>query len=429
MDTIRTHLVTFWIDPLVKLPDEPLPAFRGLVGEVNAVFLKNTNRRFVLDESDPYRIVSNTWSLPGGRPSDGDEWRVTVCIDCDPVSGHGWPKVLEDGSAGVMMKAPEIYHPFDPEEAEQEHDRDRQIHCIAHEIGHHCWVGIGEYYKLARVDDSTGVYPHVPIDCYDPNCPYWSTRQDFLDDPMLLFKPRGKFSELSAKIINGDFRLGGKTVPTELNVLLEIKDQGDNPIKGARVRVFHQDHSSPESALLLEDVSDWLGWVFFDWAQNESVAYSQTVRLVKVEAPRMKPTALWLSAYDLQAAYFNGSVRPAFAVKMEPLDGAPVIPAEIVLKMSRPKHVTATGCIPGVTYELLARDTAPIETVWRVVAEKVAETPFLHISDPSPDLPNPSGNNVCRIYRLRSKRVATTALSAHPAENFTCKGCGPDCVF
>jgi hypothetical protein len=423
MDTIRTHLVTFWIDPQVKLPENPLPCLRGLVFDVNEVFVKNTNRRFFLDENDPYRIVSDPWQRPGGPLSKGDEWRVTVCIDYDPVSGHGWPKVLEDGSAGVMMKAPALYHPLGAPNDHDDHDRDRQIHCIVHEIGHHCWVGIGEYYKLARVDDSTGVYPHIPIDCYDPNCPYWSTRKDFLEDPMLLFKPRGKFSELSAKIINGDFRLGGTAVSVELNVLLEIKNQSREPVSGARVRVFHQDHSSPDSALILEQVTGEFGWVMFRWSANESVAYSQTVRLVKVEAPGMKPAALWLSTYDLQASFFNNTAKSAFVVEMEPLDGAPAIPTEIVLKMSKPKHVTATGCVPGVTYELLARDTAPMETMWRVVAEKVAEAPLLNISDPSADLPNQAGGSVCRIYRLRSKRVATTSLLAYPAENFTCKGC------
>src|SRR4030095_3402153 len=80
--------------------------------------------------------------------------------------------------------------------------------AVAHELGHLHGLGVGEYYSLGSIIDSTGAPPKLSSGAGDPSDLYWGTRGLVLPDPMFLMSTAARtadaftFSPLSATLIN-----------------------------------------------------------------------------------------------------------------------------------------------------------------------------------------------------------------------------------
>jgi len=188
----------------------------------------------------------------------------------------------------------------------------RQLDTLAHEIGHMFGAGIGEYYSLRNVPDTTGELPLQSV--YYSNFgattdPYWSRHPDYWTDPMLVWTPRltwaeltngVRFANVTAAMINAGFRNAfpvSRYVPDLSATRIYVQENG--PISNALVKVWKVQAFLPFPAMLVfQGHTDNSGVVQFSWSGEPN--NSDNFILIKAWPDTGPPAAKWFSFYDAE---------------------------------------------------------------------------------------------------------------------------------
>ncbi len=316
---IEEHTFKFYLDPALA-PDMAfakavLPKY---VSDMNTILAKNTNRRLVFD---PETDIILTNSAPQSNsatpplPTEGFEiWAYAVSSTLQ-VSYGGYASIDTSG-AGVLagLKWVRIYD-TDNLTSDELVDYWTQINNMLHEMAHVFGAGIGEYYTLATVNDTTGVDPLLNIDVTDPSDVYWSDKPDFLTDPLLLNPVRTQrfnwitsradllsvvqYSNLTSTIMDGSYR-NSFPLTDFSHITVQVLDENDSPLNAAEVKVWSViGDAQNTSQLMVDSPTDASGQVIFAWGGQANPHNSRDLlRLVKVYSDGYTAQAKYISVFD-----------------------------------------------------------------------------------------------------------------------------------
>jgi hypothetical protein len=310
--TMREHVIKFYLDP-VLVPDVEFTktALVQYVDDLNVILAKNTVRRFVFDpETGLVLTASKPHTDSGSNPLPTDGFEIWVVAKyTDRALSYGGYAGMDKSGAGVLagFNWTRIY---DPETltATQVSDYTVQINNMLHELGHVFGAGIGEYYSLATVNDTTGSDPLQNIRLSDPYDGYWSDKPDFLVDPLLRlvrassreeFLSTAQFSSLTAAVLNNSYRNG---LPALVPYAVQVLDADGMPVPDATVKVWNVRGYSPyENELLFDTSTDEFGMADFSWGGTGSPRNAGNfLRLIKVYKDGQSLSApRYISIFDM----------------------------------------------------------------------------------------------------------------------------------
>lgn len=288
------------------------------VEDMNAILAKNTNRRLLFDAdtgiiNTPTQPFSN--QAPSSLPVEGFEiWAHAV--QSPYIYSYGGYAGIDTNGAGVLagLKWARLYDP-DALTADELDDYWTQINNMLHELAHVFGAGIGEYYKLASVQDTTGAAPFLAINVLDPKDAFWSDKQDFLTDPLLWNAAKTeslssltnrealidyvKYSDLTAAILNGDYRNAAPMADLE-NITVRVVDANGVAQSHATVKIWSVVGADPYPSELLKDVvtgSD--GRISFAWGGSANSHNNYDfLRLIKVYKEGFIASVQYISIFD-----------------------------------------------------------------------------------------------------------------------------------
>jgi hypothetical protein len=312
---LQEQVFKFYLDPAL-VPDinfakAVLPKY---VADMNTILSKNTNRRLLFDPETGIILAlakPQTDSGPNPLPTSGFELWV-YAVQTTRALSHGGYASMDKSGAGVVSGL-HWTHIYDPDQlmGSEVTDYILQIDHMLHELAHVFGAGIGEYYSLATVNDTTGVDPLSNIRLSDPADSYWSTKPDFMTDPLLLFTHAStreayldsvRYSNLTAAVINGAYRNGLQSFG---QYTVRVLDQDGVPVEGATVRVWNVRGYSPyQSDLLFDDTTDENGQLLLSWGGLGSPRNaSNLLRLIKVYKGGISITPpRYVSIFDMDSA-------------------------------------------------------------------------------------------------------------------------------
>ncbi len=311
----KDHIFKFYLDealaPDIEFAKMVLPKY---VEDLNSILAKNTNRRLVFNPETDI-IITNTqpFSNQASHPlpvENFEIWAYAV-LSKQPYSYGGYAG-LDVSGAGVLagLQWASLYDPdtFGTGEAM---DYWTQINNMLHELAHVFGAGMGEYYKLSTIQDATGIPPFLNINVFDSNDSFWSTKPDFMADPLLRNAIQEglsdreallnyvEFSALTAKIISSDYRNEVPTIDLQ-NIVVRVVAGNGAPISHANIKIWSIIGNSPYQAqLLVDDYTDSEGQLSFSWggSQNPHNNYD-FLRLIKVYKNGFIASAKYISIYD-----------------------------------------------------------------------------------------------------------------------------------
>lgn len=317
---IREHVIKFYMSSTLMADQEfaqiVLPKY---VADMNVILQKNTDRRLVFDPTKDI-IITDTqpqtnYATPP-LPLEGFDIWANVMQSDRSVSYGGYAGVDQSG-AGVLggLKWTKLYDPDHLSSDEEVADYWIQINNMLHELAHVFGAGIGEYYKLSLIQDTTGIPPLLKINVFDTQDSFWSNKRDFLRDPLLLnpvqafptqFRDREslldyvQYSDLTAAILNGDYRNSLPSVDLS-DITIKVTTKDGTPIPSANIKIWSVMGSSPYSTQLLADTyTDNEGVLSFGWGTSNNPHNSNDfLRLVKVYKDGYEAYAFYISIYDL----------------------------------------------------------------------------------------------------------------------------------
>ncbi len=316
---LKPHTIRFFIDPdLVEDILYTRSVLQKYVNDMNSILEKNTCRHLEFDIQTGVVITdiqphTNFASSP--LPEEGFEiWAQVIASDY-PFSYGGYGG-LDKSGAGVLagLEWAKIYDP-DLVTGSELQDYWTQINNMLHELAHVFGAGIGEYYKLATIIDTSGEYPLINIDAMDPGDIYWSDKNDFFADPLLRNANREgfytreelleytKYSDLTAVIISGNYRNELPSVDLD-HIFVSVVDGDGNPVTDADIKIWSVIGKAPYlSNLITEEITDAQGKISFAWggASDPHNNYD-FLRLIKVYKDGFIPSAMYISIYDADIA-------------------------------------------------------------------------------------------------------------------------------
>ena len=318
---LKVHAIKFYLDPALA-PDmafakSVLPKY---VADMNTILAKNTNRRFSFDAQTgiiltPTKPQSDSATPP--LPVDGFEiWAYAV--KSDQKYSYGGYASMDQGGAGVLagLRWSKLYDP-DKLAVGDVPDYTIQLNNMLHELAHIFGAGIGEYYNLGKISDTTGMAPLQNISLSDPKDPFWSARPDFLSDPLLqlthastraAYLAAVRYSNLTAAVMSGDNRNG---VASFTQYTVQVLDGNGQPLAGAQVKVWSVSGNAPyPSQTLFDGLTDANGQVLLDWGGPDAPHNSDNfLRLIKVYQDGVSiARPRYVSIYDADIAQLvNGS--------------------------------------------------------------------------------------------------------------------------
>lgn len=286
------------------------PYCKKLLNEVNKVFAKNTNRRFIFRGFD----TTDTW--PTGASSfiypDKGFKIIIYIVPPDTDGRQGGSSLIEDGDIIV------IYNTYKIENIPTLND----VNTICHEIAHGFGVAIGEYYTIDRLVDFTGIQPEYKVNNLISKDNYWHTpeKYDWLSDPMLGYPTASKFCWLSSYIINsGKFRCSGPPLPDLNSVHLNLQ-YNNQPISSSYDIMIWRN-----SKLFTDKIdtfsSDISGNIDFSWNAGEnnhwSEALSDNFRIIKVYDNGKHIMSKGISIWDVQQAYIQSNYSSSYRLTLK----------------------------------------------------------------------------------------------------------------
>lgn len=319
--TTHEQVIKFYLDPAL-VPDlnfarTVLPRY---VEDMNLVLSKNTNRRLVFDPETGIILTSvkpHSDSAKPPLPTEDFEIWAHVTYTSNAVSYGGYAGMDRSG-AGVLagLKWTRLYDP-DNLETGLVTDYTIQLDHMLHELAHVFGAGIGEYYSLTSITDTTAISPLLDIRLSDPGDSYWSDKPDFMADPLLRFTnassradylARVQYSTLTAAVINGPYRNG---IPSLEYYTIQVLDDNGNPVSGANVKVWNVRGYAPyQSELLFDTFSDENGEVSLPWGGSGSAhTAANFLRLIKVyKDGRSIVKPRYLSIFEMDSAMLVSQV-------------------------------------------------------------------------------------------------------------------------
>lgn len=315
----------FFVEPVLsagKTKEQVGLLLSKYVEDINGLYAKNTDRRFVFDKDkdwqDPtmsvYGSYDASWCI---TPSFHDEyWIVLKKSSSAPRTALFFGCV--PGTNAQMMSIPmnEIWDRDDwmqyPSSINNPYNF--ALQSMVHELGHAHGLGMTEYYNSLKVKDDTSASPLMNLDFAWAGDPYWSVRSLILRDPMVGIVDTMRFSTMqfspfSAESINrevhGDFAAqcpgeipfvcNGIRNSHEVRISV-VSDANSLPLSGCTASVFDE-ASQPVSTLTL----DANGMGVFLWDARDPGNEGSGMRLIKVQCEEYESGAQWLSEYDVLA--------------------------------------------------------------------------------------------------------------------------------
>jgi hypothetical protein len=286
----KEHIVKFYLDPAL-VPDLEYAkiVLSKYISDMNTILEKNTNRRLIFDPETNIIATSTkpqTDSAKSPLATQGFEIWV-YAVRTDGQISYGGYAGMDISGAGVLagLKWTRLYDP-DNLDATNVFDYSIQLNNMLHELAHVFGAGIGEYYNLANIIDTTNAVPSLNIKLGDPQDAFWSDKPDFMSDPLLKLTRAStrseylgavQYSNLTAAIINGDYRNG---IPSFDHFTVQVLDENDQPLPEANVQVWSIYNTSE---LLHDAMTDENGLVDLAWGGSGSPHIaSNFLRLVKV---------------------------------------------------------------------------------------------------------------------------------------------------
>ena len=309
------HVIKFYLDPAL-VPDIQVAktVLSKYVGDMNSILAKNTNRSFLFDPETGIILTATkpqTDSAQKPLPTDNFEIWVHAVRSSGNTSYGGYAGVDSSG-AGVLagLHWASLYDPGNLSSS-QVQDYLLQLNNMLHEFAHIFKAGIGEYYNLMHITDTTGVAPLLNIDINDSADPFWSDKPDYMTDPLLWlvnvssraeFLQKVRYSNLTAASITGGYRNG---VPSFTQFLVQVLDKNGAPVESANVKVWNVNGLSPHASQLLFDAwTDENGQITLDWGGTQRPHNTANfLRLVKIyKDGKAFAQPQYVSIFDMDAA-------------------------------------------------------------------------------------------------------------------------------
>ncbi len=321
-----THTLKFYIHPdLVPDMNFAKAVLPKYVSDMNYILAKNTTRQFTFDPETGITLTStqpHTGSA-GVLPTTGFEvWsHVNKTAIGETTSNSGFFSFDVSGAAVLAgMKWLQLYdRDVLVTNTPQLQDYWTQVYIMLHELGHVFCVAIGEYYNLATVNDTTGVPPLLNVNLANyPSDAFWSDKPDWIADPMLRIvygqsgfgsPPRSyqlvmsltKFSNLSAAILSGNYRMPSVQPPTVdlQNITIKVVDNTTQaPIPNANIKIWSVTNTDV-TALMFDSTANGTGTLIFAWGGGVNPHNSvDFLRLIKVYATGYTAKAKYVSIWD-----------------------------------------------------------------------------------------------------------------------------------
>ena len=332
------------------------------VEDMNTILAKNTNRRLVFNPETGI-ILTNTQphsnQAVSPLPVENFEILAYAVPGNNTVSYGGYAGVDVSG-AGVLagLKWTRLYDPDSIITPNELTDYWTQINNMLHEFAHVFGAGIGEYYKLSSIQDTTGVSPFLDINVLDPKDPFWSDKPDFMADPLLrnAVQTKGlehlssrealltfvKYSDLTATLISGNYRNTAPMVDLQHITLSVVTDSGA-PINAANIKIWSVIGNAPYQAKLMVDAfTDSNGQVSFTWGSSINPHNNYDfLRLIKVYKDGYIVSAKYVSIFDADIVkLIGGSDLFNILISLNKV-GAPPILTSIVRASANPASATS----------------------------------------------------------------------------------------
>jgi hypothetical protein len=332
---IQEHTIKFYLDPaLVSDADFVKAALTKYVADMNLILAKNTNRRLVFDPAIGLILTTvkpQTDSSRPPMPTTGFEiWAHAA--HTDQQNSYGGYAGMDLSGAGVLagLKWTQVYDP-DALSGSAIHDYSVQLNNMLHELAHVFGAGIGEYYNLASITDTTATEPLLNINLNNPDDSYWSDKPDFMVDPLLrLTSPASRadylntvrYSNLTAAVVSGAYR---NSLSSFDHFTVQVLDETGQPAADVNVKVWNvQGASGNPNELLFDEWTDANGQVTLAWGGNGPAHSSANfLRLIKVyrdNQPFAEPK--YVSIFDVDAAQLVAQTA-AYTVTLQAEPPAP----------------------------------------------------------------------------------------------------------
>lgn len=376
------------------------------VEDLNTVFSKQTIRRFAFDASRDIVITNqppHSRSGPAVLPASGFEIWAWVQLTDQPAFGSygGMASLHSDGTGVAEDLHWDAIHDRAalmnvPGEAPELLQYWRQVHHLTHEIEHIFGAGIGEYYRLASVEDSTGEPPLVNIGTGARDSdPYWSRHPDFWTDPLLIWTPslsyaqlleQVRFADVTAALLNGPFReRWTQILPDCSRTEIRVREVGSlAPLANARIRAWKVAAIPPSQSLLFDEgVSGTDGNWVLPWDPKPN-NYDMTLLLKVYPADGRPPSAYWYSIFDAQEQRLvAGLDHPVITILVPPAPAEPSIPTLLI----PPADLTANEGEPALLRISAAGSPRPT-FIWTLDGVELTRTtePFLAVTNVRPDV-------------------------------------------
>jgi hypothetical protein len=329
----ENHRIMFFLGPGLAgelAEDELGRRLSQYVEDLNVIFGKQTNRHFGFDPETDITITSIPPPMGyyvGRLPEKGYEiWIHAVLTDNPAYGSNGGGAYFGRNGAGVAckLKWDAVHDPSRLIDGSEELEQYwRQIDHITHEIEHIFGAGIGEYYRLSVVGDTTGYEPIKNIRKRASD-PYWSKHQDYFADPLfnniwnsdLVGNPtsredlldRVSFADVTVGVVNRGPRNADSmlaTLPDLTCAKVKVIDkQSGLPLPNVLVMVWNVNSISPYSnEVIAQGSTDVSGELEFSWAPYLGTGVFGNdfhFKLIKSYLEGYEPEAKWVSIYDCQ---------------------------------------------------------------------------------------------------------------------------------
>ena len=164
-----------------------------LIADVNTIFAQQSRRRFTIDTAADITVIASQLAAPPCAIDTTDTSVQIVMLDTPGFGGtySTGPHRTSLGGCIGMNAVTHLHDPFNlATDAERQDYLGIQLRGLVHEFEHTFGAGLGEYYELTYVPDTTGVQPRMDVNYLEspagqPTDPYWSRHLEYSGDPLM----------------------------------------------------------------------------------------------------------------------------------------------------------------------------------------------------------------------------------------------------
>jgi hypothetical protein len=397
----KNHVFKFYLDPaLVPNMDFAQAVLPKYVEDMNTILAKNTNRRLVFNPEADITLTNiqphSNQAAPPLPVENFEIWAYAV---------HGNQKVSYGGYAGVdvsgagVLAGLEWTRLYDPDEITPDELTDywTQINNMLHELAHVFGAGIGEYYKLSSIQDTTGVSHLLDINVFDPNDSFWSDKPDFMADPLLRNAVQTvgleglssreallnfvKYSDLTATLISGNYRNTAPMIDLQ-HITVSVGSDSGAPIDAANIKIWSVVGNAPYQAQLMVDVlTDSNGQASFAWGGSINPHNNYDfLRLIKVYKDGYIDSAKYVSIFDADIVkLIDGSNLLNILIPLFSAGASPIL-TSIVRSSANPASATYVDFNINFSKSVIGVDIAATTDDFAITTSGVTGTAITGIS-------------------------------------------------